>query len=102
MSEVAGGQLLGDRTTLYRDLLDETCQNAGKSSRAGDDVTSKARIKGDELRTMLQHTAVAITVYGNESIPFEEPDLRLIARIRKRSNEENGPNELQNGFVRPP
>jgi uncharacterized protein YjbI with pentapeptide repeats len=70
-------QLLADRTALYRNLLDVTCRKAGKGGTDSDDLYGQARIKGIELRRMLQQTAVAITAYGNESIPFRELQLRL-------------------------
>jgi len=79
MSEEEGKKLLADRTTLYRHLLDETCPKAGKASSDSDDLHMQARVRGTELRRMLQRTAIAITVYGNESIPYRELDLRLRA-----------------------
>jgi len=69
--------LLSDRTALYRHLLDVTCQKAGKSSSDSDDLLGQARLKGSELRRMLQGTAVAITTCGQESISFRELKLRL-------------------------
>ncbi len=69
--------LLSNRTALYRHLLDVTCLKAGKASSDSDDLLGQARIRGLELRRMLQQTAVAITAYGNESIPFRELQLRL-------------------------
>jgi hypothetical protein len=70
-------RLLSDRTALYRHLLDVTCLRAGKASSDTDDLLGQARVKGLELRKMLQQTAVAITAYGSESIPFRELQLRL-------------------------
>lgn len=69
--------VLQDRTALYRSILDLTCVKAGKASSDSDDLLGQARIRGIELRTLLQQTAVAITAYGNESIPFRELQLRL-------------------------
>lgn len=79
--------LLSNRTTLYRHLLDLTCAKAGKDPSDPDDLLGQARIKGDELRRMLRQTAVAITAYGNESIPFRELQLRL-KKNRKQAMEE--------------
>ena len=69
--------LLSNRTTLYRHLLDLTCSKAGKAFSEDDDLQGQTRLRGPELRRMLQQTAVAITTYGNESIPFHELQLRL-------------------------
>jgi hypothetical protein len=69
--------LLSNRTALYRNLLDLTCVKAGKASSDPDDLLGQARIRGIELRRILQQTALAITAYGNESIPFRELQLRL-------------------------
>lgn len=71
------GQLLSNRTMLYRHLLDVTCAKAGKAPSDPDDLYRQLRISGAQLRKMLQQTAVAITTYGNESIPFRELQLRL-------------------------
>jgi len=78
--------LLSDRTALYRHLLDVTCLKAGKASSDSDDLLGQARLRGLELRRMLQQTAVAITAYGNESIPFRELQLRL-KKNRKQTME---------------
>ena len=78
--------LLSDRTTLYRHLLDLTCVKSGKASYDSEDLHGQARIRGLELRRMLQQTAVAITVYGKESIPFRELQLRL-KKNRKQTME---------------
>ena len=69
--------LLSNHTALYRHLLDLTCRKAGKDYSETDDLQGQARLKGLELRKMLQQTAVAITTYGKESIPFRELQLRL-------------------------
>jgi uncharacterized protein YjbI with pentapeptide repeats/KaiC/GvpD/RAD55 family RecA-like ATPase len=69
--------LLSNPTSLYRRLLDLTCAKAGKASSDSDDLLGQARIKGSELRELLQQTATAMSVYGNESIPFRELQLRL-------------------------
>jgi uncharacterized protein YjbI with pentapeptide repeats len=70
-------QLLSNRTALYRHLLDVTCAKAGKAASDPDDLYRQSRISGSHLRKMLQQTAIAITTYGNESIPFRELQLRL-------------------------
>jgi uncharacterized protein YjbI with pentapeptide repeats len=78
--------LLSNRTTLYRHLLDVTCIKAGKALSDSDDLYRQARIRGLDLRRMLQQTAVAITAYGSESIPFGELRLRL-KKNRKQTME---------------
>jgi hypothetical protein len=80
-------QLLSDRTTLYRHLLDVTCLKAGKAPEDPDDLLGQARIRGRELRKMLQQTAVAISANGQESISFRELQLRL-KKNRKQTMEE--------------
>lgn len=70
-------QLLSNRTMLYRHLLDVTCAKAGKAPSDRDDLYRQSRVTGHKLRKLLQQTAVAITTYGNESIPFRELQLRL-------------------------
>jgi hypothetical protein len=80
-------ELLLNRTALYRHLLDLTCVKSGKASSDADDLLGQARIRGFELRRMLQQTAVAITAYGNESIPFRELQLRLKKSRRKTMEE---------------
>ena len=89
MAQWEGGPepLLSNRTTLYRRLLDLTCTKAGKSASDPDDLQGQARISGLELRKLLQKTAVAITAYGNESIPFRELQLRL-KKSRRQTMEE--------------
>ena len=69
--------LLSNHTALYRHLLDLTCRNAGNVSSETNDLQGQARLRGLELRKMLQQTAVAITTYGKESIPFRELQLHL-------------------------
>jgi uncharacterized protein YjbI with pentapeptide repeats len=80
-------ELLFDRTALYRHLLDLTCVKAGKESSDPDDLLGQARIRGLELRRMLQQTAVAITAFGSESISFRELQYRL-KKSRKQAMEE--------------
>jgi hypothetical protein len=75
--EAAPGLLLSNRTALYRHLLDVTCPKAGKDQSEPEDVHGQARITGSDLRRMLHQTAIAITTFGSESIPFQELRLRL-------------------------
>jgi hypothetical protein len=67
-------EVLRDRTSLYRRLVDLTCLYGGNLERPGPAI---ARFTGDELRDLLRRTAAAMTVHGTESISYEELALRL-------------------------
>jgi Pentapeptide repeats (9 copies) len=62
--------LVENPTTLYRSLIDLTCVKT-------EVVKGGKKFDVRELRSLLQRTAEAMTVYGQESIPYEELSLRL-------------------------
>jgi hypothetical protein len=70
--------LLEDSTTLYRALVDMTCEKAGRPS---DDISDfegkRARVTGIDLRQLLRRTAAAMTIFGEEAISYTELALRL-------------------------
>jgi hypothetical protein len=68
-------ELLADRTTLYRSIVDLTCEKGGNIDELA--IDSLSRITGTKLRKLLQGTAAAMTAYGGESIPYRELSLRL-------------------------
>ena len=70
-------QLIQNPTTLYRSLVDLTCEKGGKSSDDLSSIGDQFRITGAQLRDLLRQTATAMTVYGQESISFMELALRL-------------------------
>ena len=63
-------------TTLYRGLIDLTAEHAGKGVSADFDAET-VHISGERLRQLLRDTAVAITAFGQDAIPYEELQLRL-------------------------
>ncbi len=65
--------LVQNPTTLYRQLTNLTCEKGG---RYGKEVYDPG-FPGKDLRELLHETAVAMTVYGRDSIPYDELDLRL-------------------------
>jgi Pentapeptide repeats (8 copies) len=68
--------LVENPTTLYRQLTDMTCQLGGRYGRdAFEPVLASA-----DMRALLHETAFAMTVFGQDSIPYEELDLRLSAQ----------------------
>lgn len=71
--------LIQDSTALYRNLVNLTCKRGGKSETDSsvDDTPEQHRIAGSELRTLLWRTATAMTVYGQDIIPYEELSKRL-------------------------
>jgi hypothetical protein len=69
--------LVANPTTLYRNLVDLTCGKAGKYRESEETTDAQHRFAGYELRQLLWQTAVAMTIYGKESIPYEELNLRL-------------------------
>jgi hypothetical protein len=66
-------RIVENPTSLYRLLTNLTCEKGG---RYGEDV-HESEIRGGDLRRLLQETAAAMTVFGQDSIPYEELDLRL-------------------------
>ena len=68
-AEVVGG----DRTALYRRLVDMTCKYGGSVEKVG----SAARFEGNELRDLLRCTAATMTMLGTENISYPELEHRL-------------------------
>jgi hypothetical protein len=68
--------LIVERSSLYRRLVDHTTRYGGNIERIG---PAAAKITGDELRDLLQRTAAAMTLRGTEHIPYDELLLRLEA-----------------------
>jgi hypothetical protein len=66
-------KIIENPTDLYRLLTDLTC---GKGGRYGKDVY-ETTISEHEIRKLLHETAIAMTVYGKDNIPYDELDLRL-------------------------
>lgn len=60
-------------TTLYRLLTDMTCEKGGRYGRDVHEPTTP----GSDLRQLLHETAVAMTTFGRDSIPYDELDFRL-------------------------
>jgi hypothetical protein len=71
------GELLENSTTLYRSLVDLTCEKAGRPSDDTSGTEGLLRIQGTDLRSLLWRTAAAMSTYGKESISFMELALRL-------------------------
>jgi hypothetical protein len=71
----APGDVLTNRTSLYRRLVDLTCLYGGSVEA----VPSAPRLIGLELRDLLARTAAAMTLRGTEYISYEELRLRLEA-----------------------
>lgn len=65
--------LVENPTTLYRQLTNLTCEKGG---RYGKEVFDPG-IPGEDLRNLLHETAAAMTVFGRDSIPYDELDIRL-------------------------
>lgn len=74
--------LLADQTTLFRGLVDITCEKGGQPDADDLDPAGRARIVRLELRELLRKTATAITIHGDETIPFAELKRRLDAKGR--------------------
>ncbi|MBI1388779.1 MAG: hypothetical protein GC154_10070 [bacterium] len=76
-------RILENTTTLYRHLIDMTCEAGTFKSE-----TSQPRLlRGLKLRTLLWKTAEAITIHGRESIDYEELELRLRKRMNRQYDE---------------
>jgi NAD(P)-dependent dehydrogenase (short-subunit alcohol dehydrogenase family) len=79
----AGIHFLKDVTEMSVDEWDRlilvhlTCKEAGKAPEDTTTAENRERVRGQELRQLLQKTASAITAYGQESIPYSELSLRL-------------------------
>lgn len=74
-------QLVRNPTTLYRNLVNLTCEKSGKADLGPDDdddeIRNQSRIVGYELRDLLWQTAAAMTIFGKDLIPYEELSKRL-------------------------
>jgi hypothetical protein len=74
------GELVSNPTTLYRNLVDLTCEKAGKAEYAEDEtgeICGQHRVAGDRLRRLLQQTAAAMSVFGQDIISYDELKARL-------------------------
>jgi uncharacterized protein YjbI with pentapeptide repeats len=69
--------LVNDPSTLYRSLIDLTCEKAGKAQYDADDIEGQPRFAGEDLRKLLHQTAAAMTAYGKDAIPYDELEERL-------------------------
>jgi hypothetical protein len=69
--------LVHDSTTLYRSLVDLTCERAGKAPDDDSEIEGQSRVVGTRLRDLLRRTATAMTVIGQEAISRRELSLRL-------------------------
>lgn len=81
--------LVGNETTLYRNLINLTCEKAGKAhidrSMSTTDAKNLSTFRGGELRKLLWATASAMSVFGDESISYNE--LRLRVKLNKELRE---------------
>lgn len=69
--------LLENTTTLYRQLIDLTCKEAGKGQVGGEEGSGQYKFYGEQLRHLLRKTAAAITMSGEENISRKELASRL-------------------------
>lgn len=73
--------LVENETTLYRNLINLTCEKAGKAhtdkTMSSDDARHLPTFRGDELRKLLWATVSAMSVFGDESISYDELQRRL-------------------------
>ncbi|MEO0947743.1 MAG: pentapeptide repeat-containing protein, partial [Cyanobacteria bacterium J06641_5] len=70
-------EILQQPTTLYRALVDMTCERGGKERSSVKEEEIAQRLEGEKLRELLWKTAAAIAATGGESISREELELRL-------------------------
>lgn len=80
MSKLEGrdmSALVQNPTTLYRNLVDLTCEKGGRIVGENASIGDWYLFSGAKLRDLLWKTATAMTVYGGESISFTELALRL-------------------------
>jgi uncharacterized protein YjbI with pentapeptide repeats len=64
--EKVAKEMVKDKTSLYRSLIDTTCGNFGNPT--GKDIKHKGEVNRNNLRPLLHLTAAAITVGGSENI----------------------------------
>jgi hypothetical protein len=73
--------LVENETTLYRNLINLTCEKAGKGqtdkTMSSDDAKKLSTFRGNDLRKLLWATASAMSVFGDESISHDELERRL-------------------------
>jgi hypothetical protein len=70
--------LVENPTTLLRSLVDLTCGYGGnRPENAPLEMEEQVRLRGNDLRDLLRGTAAAMSVYGAESIAFDELEARL-------------------------
>ncbi|WP_347987883.1 pentapeptide repeat-containing protein [Methylomonas sp. AM2-LC] len=67
--------LVNNPTTLYRHLTDITCIKGGRYGQG----VYEPKLPTTELRRLLHETAVSMTVFGLDHIPYDELDYRLSA-----------------------
>ena len=74
-------QLVYDKTLLYRNLINLTCEKAGKASvderDEAESVKEQSRFWGNNLRKLLWGTASAMSIFGEDSISHDELQMRL-------------------------
>lgn len=70
-------ELVSNPTTLYRSMIDLTCEKGGKLADDPVELQNIHRVPGARLRQLLHRTAAAMTVHGGESISYRELALRL-------------------------
>ena len=94
--------LIDNPTTLYRALVDITCQYSGNPASAaalkladGD----RYRLYGNELRTLLWDTAAAITAIGKEAISRSELELRLFRQDEEDEDFERRVSQATNDSI---
>ena len=64
--------LIADRTMLLRCLTEYYCNHSRKPSDDPDGTEVRSRLEAFELRSLVQETAIALTVNGTECISHEE------------------------------
>ncbi|KJR42644.1 hypothetical protein MCHI_001449 [Candidatus Magnetoovum chiemensis] len=85
-------ELLENPTTLYRKLVDLTCQKSGKAHCEKEDAENH-KIHSKQLRCLLQYTAAMINTVGEEHISHDELKQRLELEIERSP-------ELKNSLIR--
>ncbi|MDQ3180485.1 MAG: NACHT domain-containing protein [Acidobacteriota bacterium] len=90
--------LVENETTLYRNLINLTCEKAGKAHIdkriSADAAKHLSTFHGDELRKLLWATASAMSVFGDESISYDELERRLneseeLRKVVEKVSQEN-------------